>query len=308
MKKIGIIVNYNSRRNRRAGRNPVNLFTEVGGLHVVVRATRSIDELMSVVRAFKEDDIPIIAASGGDGTIHRVVTQIIRIYKNDPFPPLLILKGGTMNNISKSINLRGSDVSILERAIDALKRDRELITYRRDTMRVGDSYCFLFGNGLTADFLSEYYARGKSYTNLVKFIARAIAGSMRGNGIPSLFKGFQGRVYADGELLHADRFLAILAGTVEQIGMGFTPLPRANEQEKSFHVIVNGMKPFELARNLLKLRRGIPIEDPHNFDGLVRVLRIEIGEKFLYTMDGDLYESDGTLSIEVGPAVQLVYV
>ena len=307
MKKIGIIVNYNSRRNRRAGRNPVDVFTAVGGLYADVRATRSIDELMGVVRAFRNDNIPIIAASGGDGTVHHVVTQIIRIYKNDPLPPLLILRGGTMNNIAKSINLRGSDVAILKRAIDALKRDRELITCRRDTMRVNDSYCFLFGNGLTADFLSEYYARGKSYTNLVQFIARAIAESMRGSR-SSLFRGFQGKVYADDELLQSDHFLAILAGTVEQIGMGFTPLPRANEQEETFHVIANGMKPFQLAQNLLRFRRGIPIENPHNFDRLARVLRIEIGERFLYTMDGDLYESDGALSIDVGPAVQLAYV
>lgn len=308
MKTIGIIVNYNSRRNKRAGRNPVDLFTEVGGSYVDVRATRSIDELMSVVRIFKEDDIPIIATSGGDGTVHHAVTQMIRIYKKSPLPPLLVLKGGTMNNISKSINLRGSDVSILKRAIDALKRDRELITCRRDTMKVGDSYCFLFGNGLTADFLNEYYARGKSYTNLVQFIAQAIAESVRGSGSPSLFKGFRGRVYADNELLHSDQFLAILAGTVEKIGMGFSPLSRANEQESTFQVIVNGMKPFELARNLLKLKSGIPIEGPHNFDGVVRGLRIETGEKFLYTMDGDLFESDGALSVEVGPAVQLVYV
>jgi diacylglycerol kinase family enzyme len=308
MKTIGIIVNYRSRRNRRARRNPVDLFNEIGGSYVDVRATQSIDEIGDVVKIFMEDNVPIIAASGGDGTIHHTVTQIIRIYEKSPLPQLLILKGGTMNNISRSISLRGSDVSILRRAIETLQRGREMTTYRRGTMKVGDSYCFLFGNGLTADFLTEYYARGKSYTSLVRFIVQTIARSMRGSESTSLFKGFRGRIYVDNELLDSDHFLGILAGTVEHIGMGFSPLPRANEQESTFQVIVNGMKPFDLARSLLKLKRGIPIDDPHNFDGVVQKLRIEIGEKFLYTMDGDLFESDGVINVEVGPSVQLVYV
>jgi diacylglycerol kinase family enzyme len=308
MKTIGIVVNYRSRRNRRARRNPVDLFNEIGGSYVDVRATQSIDEISDVVKIFMEDNVPIIAASGGDGTIHHVVTQIIRIYKENPLPQLLILKGGTMNNISRSISLRGSDVSILRRAIEALQRGREMTTYRRDTIKVGDSYCFLFGNGLTADFLTEYYARGKSYTSLVRFIVQTIAKSMRGSESSSLFKGFRGRIYVGNELLDSDHFLGILAGTVEHIGMGFSPLPRANEQESTFQVIVNGMKPFELARSLLKLKRGIPIDNPHNFDGVVQRMRIEIGEKFLYTMDGDLFESDGVITVEVGPSVQLVYV
>jgi diacylglycerol kinase family enzyme len=308
MKTIGIIVNYKSRRNRMSRRNPVDLFNEIGGSYVDVRATQSINEISGVVKIFMEDNIPIIAASGGDGTVHHVVTQIIRIYKKNPLPQLLILKGGTMNNISRSINLRGSDVSILRRAIDALQRGREMTTYRRDTMKVGDSYCFLFGNGMTADFLNEYYARGKSYTSLVRFIVQAIAKSMRGSESSSLFKGFRGRIYVDGELLDSDHFLYILAGTVEHIGMGFSPLPRANERENTFQVIVNGMKPFELARSLLKLRHGISIDNPYNFDRVVQRMRIEIGEKFLYTMDGDLFEADGVIDVEVGPSVQLVYV
>ncbi len=308
MKTIGIIVNYKSRRNRRSRRDPVDLFNEIGGSYVDVRATQSINEISDVVKIFMEDNIPIIAASGGDGTVHHVVTQIIRIYKKNPLPQLLILKGGTMNNISRSINLRGSDVSILRRAVDALQRGREMITYRRDTMKVGDSYCFLFGNGMTVDFLNEYYARGKSYTSLVRFIVQTIAKSVRGSESSSLFRGFRGRIYVDSKLLDSDHFLGVLAGTVEHIGMGFSPLPHANEQENTFQVIVNGMKPFELARSLLKLKHGIPIDDPNNFDGVVQRMRIEIGEKFLYTMDGDLFEADGVIDVEPGPSVQLVYV
>lgn len=307
VKTIGIIVNSNSRKYVRARRDPVRHFRMIGDPFVDVRLTRSVEELRQVLLDFREQGIPFVATSGGDGTIHYTITELMHLYRDEPLPPLLILKGGTMNNISKSIGLKGGDSAILRRAVDRVRRGDELLSSRRDTMKIDESFCFLFGNGLTADFLNEYYRRGKSYTRLIHFVGEAIVSSVRKSPHP-LFRGFRGRVFADDQLLDGDTFLGILAGTVENIGLSFTPLPRANELDRSFHLIATGMRPGELARNLMKLRRGIPIESPRHFDGVVRKLRLECDDPFLYTMDGDLFESDGVLTVEAGRSVQLVSV
>ncbi len=307
MKTIGIIVNCNSRKYLRSRRDPLRSFREIGDPFVDVRLTRSVEEVRQVLLDFREQGIPFVATSGGDGTIHYTLTELMHLYRDEPLPPLLILKGGTMNNISKSIGLKGDDAAILRRAVDRLRKGDELRSCRRDTMKIDESSCFLFGNGLTADFLSEYYRRGKSYTRLIHFVGEAIVSSVRKNP-HSLFRGFRGRVFADGQPLGDASFLGILAGTVEHIGLGFAPLPRATELDGSFHLIATGMRPAELAGNLMKLRRGKPISNPRHFDGVVRKLRLECDDPFLYTMDGDLFESDGVLTVEAGRPVQLVSV
>lgn len=305
MQKIGIIVNFNSRKNMRAKRDPVKVFEEAGGDHVIVRATHSLDDITAVAREFKEAGISYFATSGGDGTIHHVLSRFIHVYGESHVPPLLILKGGTMNNISKSINLKGDGIDILRRAVAVLKKGESLELHRRDTMKINDLYCFLFGNGITAAFLQELYDNGKSYTKILHIIYQCIREAALPAAKTKLLRGVDGNAVVEGETLPYDHFLGILAGTVEDVGMGFSPLSRANSEDGTFHIIINGMKPSEAVRNIHRLKRGEAIDHPMNFDGTVREIHLKMDSPFSYTMDGDLYRSEGQLHVVTGPPVML---
>ena len=83
MAAIGIIINPNSRVNKKTYCSSVNKFKKIAGELADVRATQSIDELNFAIKDFKKRKYPYIAISGGDGTIHHVVTSIINVYKKN---------------------------------------------------------------------------------------------------------------------------------------------------------------------------------------------------------------------------------
>lgn len=305
MKKIGIIINCNS-RIYKLGKSDPAIFEKIGKDNVVVRYTKSIDEITAVAKEFKKLKIDYIAPSGGDGTLHHVITQFSKVYKKQ-LPPLLILKGGTMNNVATSIKLKGKAASILKRAITALETGEEFKTVIRNTMHINGSYCFLFGNGLTTDFLDTYYKIGKSYTKLMQLIYTAIYQAFL-NQDSQLFRGFTGTIICDGNVMPFTHVLGILAGTVETIGFGFNPLYRANERRNSFHAIVCTLKPRELAKNVLKLKQGKSINHANYIDITLSSLEIITEKPFAYTMDGDLYHSEGKLKVTLGIPVQFIVV
>ncbi len=308
MHTIGIIVNPHARSVKKSKKDIPDLLRQIGGEFVDVRLSTSLNELDRILLDFKKNDISCIATCGGDGTIHHIVSHMINMYTPSTPPPLLILKGGTMDNIARTINLKGKGPDILRRIVAALKSGRDFETHRRDTMKIGNRYCFLFGLGLTTNFLDAVYEGEKGTIKNLKVIARAIYEGLTDKKGSSLFKRVNARVVADGKELHFREIMAILAGTVEQIGMGFSPLPRANEKEGTFHIIITGEKPIEGVKQFFRIKKGLPMKGQYNFNGLISRLSIEAEAPFRYTMDGELFDCDGKMMVEMGTPVKLVYV
>jgi diacylglycerol kinase family enzyme len=307
--KIPLFVNPLSRKNRMQKGASIRTFQKMGGERIQVIAPADFDELDRAVSRCRAESVQYVAISGGDGTIHQVLTRFIVHYRDTPVPPILILKDGTMNNISETIRLRGSGNRILKRFLAALDGGAPMRTERRNTLRIGDRYCFLFGNGLATNVLDAVYeGDDKGFLKRVRVVLLAIGECITNTGKPVLFKRLRGRVSLDGNLLPCDDFIGVLAGTVETVGMGFAPLAPMYPGERSFHVIATALTPREVLKNIFKLRKGRPIGSPRHFYAHVSELRLESPDAFTYTMDGDLYRCDGTLMVGLGPVVSLVYV
>ena len=307
--KVGIIINANSKQNRLMKYDPVEVYSMVGGDYVDVRLTSSLEELEDVVRDFMERRVACIGVSGGDGSLHHVMTRCMRIYGEGRMPPLLILKGGTMDNVSRSIDLRGKGPDILKRLVTDMENGAGFQLRRRDTMRIGDSYCFIFGTGFVTNFLHEAYAgKEKGMARNLQVVGKAVEQVILEPDTGSLYQGTRGRFIADGRELDIDYTSGILAGTVEYVGLGFSPLSRALERENSFHAIISAIKPRQFLKHLHRVRVGLPIEDPLHFDMVLERLVIISDGPFEYTMDGDIYTAEHRLEVQAGPRVELVYV
>jgi diacylglycerol kinase family enzyme len=309
MEKIPIIVNPYSRKNRKTKGNSIDVFRKIGGELVDVRPTGTIEELDAVAEDCRKKLVPYLAISGGDGTLHQVISRFINIYEPAPIPPVVILKDGTMNNISGTIRLKGDGYAILKRLLRAIGRGRPVDAVTRYTMKIGDRYCFLFGTGLTTNVLNAVYEGDKKdIPKVVRVMIKAFSdGIIRPDSSP-LYKRLRAKVYFNGQEVPSNDLLGILAGTVEDVGMGFRPLNREMPDEPGFHVIATGVKPIVLARHIFTLARGGTFEHPLHYDSHVRNLRIASNEPFEYTMDGDIYFADRELYVETGPAVTLVSV
>lgn len=311
---IGIIVNPYSRKNIRTNCESVRTFQKVGGSKVDVRATESLEHLDQVVHEFREEGYPYIGISGGDGTIHNVISRVINIYMPDPPPPLLLLNDGTMNNIASSVGLKGESAHILERFLYYLTQWYYPRMVQRDTIKIDDKYCFLFGFGTTSRFLNECYSDGKGFRQNIQAFGKTFGEvlhsimTIKNQADLSVLKTMDAEILINSRKINFHKVLLVIAGTVENIGMGFRTLYRANDVPGHFHCLVNGMKPVDIVTHLPKFAAGHRVESNLNVDEVIRKLEVKADGKFEYTMDGDMYVAHERLIVETGVPVRLIVV
>lgn len=323
--RIGVVINVCAHGNRH---NPQRLrqLERLVGAHDHVVITRSLEELDTACSALATGRPDVVAICGGDGTLHRTLTGMIRSYAGRQLPPIVILRGGTMNIAAASLGIHGDPVeqlrllvalrehgdlaACLDGHVDGLRSRLEL--FEHSLLRIGDRYGFLFGAGVIHDFLQAYYAaREPSGLTAACLLIRAAGSSVVGGPLARrLCAPLHARVFADGRVWAARRFIAICAATIEQIGFGFRPFPRCRGRSDRFAVLGIHTTPFGLLRELPRIRAGKPIRGDKAIDELARTVAIESLDpgELGYTIDGDLYACDRALRIEPGPAIRFVRV
>lgn len=327
MSGIGVVVNPRSRRNLRDPRAAARLARTLGDSGVV-REARSIDELYRIAEDFRRDDIDVLAISGGDGTNHVTLTGFIDVYGGATMPQVALLRGGTMNTVANSVGMsKGRPEGILGRLLRdyAQRASGPLENVERHVMRIGPSeprpgershYGFLFGTGVVAGFLSEYYAGGDP-TPLVaaKTLARGIGSAMVGGGmIRRMARPFRGSVSLDEGTADATEwgerdYLAVAAGTIPNIGLNFRPFHRYAEQPGHFHMLGIHASPMGFVKELPRIHRQQPMRPGKTYEAVARRAAVRSAERPVrYMIDGDLHETRGDIDVTIGPRVKLVIV
>src|SRR5690606_27269052 len=102
-------------------------------------------------------------------------------------------------------------------------------------------------------------------------------------------------------------YLAIGAGTVEQIGLGFRPFYRANVDHGAFHLLGIHASPLGFVQRLPNVYRGLPMGAAHTYDKATRGAVLEARSGVVdYMCDGDIHSHKGPLEISLGPLVRIV--
>jgi diacylglycerol kinase (ATP) len=307
MVKIGIIINPHSKKIKKMQTDPVDFYKKTGGDSVDIRLTQNPDDIIKAAKDFKKQAISYLAISGGDGSIHLVISKFISVYKKSKLPYILILRDGSMNNIARSYKLKGKGSGLLSKLIYAIGDKKKIQIVFRNTMKVKDMYCFLFGLGFVTNYIYEFNKGGnKSPLKAIQVIIKAISQAIFKSKDKGIFQRMSLKVIADGKELWFRDFFAIFAATIANLAISFTPTPRAYEKKNAFHLIATGMKPGEVFLNFNKIRRGIPIKHPEHYDNVASLLKIICPGKFLYQMDGDIYEAKDSLDVKAGPQIGFV--
>lgn len=308
---IGIVNNPGSRRNRRRPWIARRLRERLAGDGEVLDASTP-DELARAVERFRAARIDVLGVNGGDGTVHYVLTAFARAYRSEPLPKLLVLRGGTMNTVARGAGVRGDPEGILREVLVQLRRGSSLRTLERDLLRVAADggeprYGFIFGTGVVVTFLEAYYAAGRPRPTTAALLAARAFGSALVNG--ALARGLARRepleVSTDGDDWPDASYLALVAGSTPEIGLGFRPFARCDEQPGFFHAVgVVGSLP-QLALAVPRLLRGAPWKRRLAQDELARTLVVQARRPH-FTVDGDLYAAERTITVETGPGVEIV--
>jgi diacylglycerol kinase family enzyme len=317
MPGIGIVLNPRSRRNLRDPGAARRLSKALGD-HGVVREARSKDELRAIAHDFKEQSIDVLGISGGDGTNHVTITGFLDVYGARTLPQLAFLRGGTMNTVANSVGVRrGKPEGLLARLIRAYaeRASRPLANVERRVMRVTtqdgeQNYGFTFGTGVICGFLAEYYAGGEpSPLVAAKTLARGIGSTLvQGAMIKRMARPFRGSAELGGGIAWPERdYLAIAAGTIDQIGLNFRPFRRYAEKGDAFHALGITTSPLGFVRELPRIWRAEPMREGRAFDECSARMVVRAADGPLaYMIDGDLHTARGEVEVTTGPRVRIV--
>jgi diacylglycerol kinase (ATP) len=312
MAGIGIVNNPRSRRNRLSPETGRRLGALLDGEGEVVDASTH-EELAQAVERFKGRGIDLLGVNGGDGTGHVVLSAFAEAYGAAPLPALALLRGGAMNTVADAHKLRGSPESILKSILERRRAGAALRTVERDLLSVQAAGMpprlgFLFGTGAVVAFLEAYYRTGHTSPAMAAvLLVRAVGSALvAGHFAAQITSRETLHVTADGEEWPDESYLSVLAGAVPELGFGFTPFSRCDEQPGFFHAVGVTGSTLQVAAHLPRIWLGRPWKRQLALDAVTRDLVIEGPAGVRFTIDGDLYETAGAVRVRTGPPVRLV--
>ncbi len=301
---IELLANPHARRHR-ADPTLLAVYRALPG--VAVHVTQTLDELPAACAQIAAANPPLIAISGGDGTISLGISQLRSAFGTRPLPPIVPLMGGTMNMVGHSIGIVSNPRRALERVLHMAAETRP--THVRDTLQVGGRTGFIFGLGLVTNFLEIYYDGPRTGPiKAAEVVARGVVGVAKQNAYAKkMFSRQPGVLLYEGARAEAD-WTAVLVQTIENLGIGFRPMYRAHERPGTFHMLATDLSAVQVVNHLPLIFRGRPWPTTRMRDVVTDRLRFTppAGEGCSYTLDGELYTSGSDVLVEVGPPVTFV--
>lgn len=316
MRTIGLIINPAAgfhRRDRGAARAFRRLLDGAG----IVAESRSLDDLPTIARRFRDEGVEILALSGGDGTGSATLTAFAEVYGANPLPTAALLRGGTMNTVANSLGVpRRRPRALLRRLVGLARGAQEDAEALLDTvtvhpLRVDGRLGFLFGVGVVYQFLAAYYAAGKGHPTPVtaaKVLARGIGSvAVGGPYARAMTAPVELDVSVDGVGWLRQPYLTVAAGAVDQIGLGFRPFYQAGTVPGRFHLLGITGSAGAFTRALPRVHRGLSVGPEVAAEALAQRALVASPEGGLdYMVDGDLFRASAPVTVELGPPVEIL--
>lgn len=307
MSGLGIIINPYSRSNRNKP-DRAKQFGFIVGDKGTCHETRDLNDVERLAREFKARGVEMLGISGGDGTYHATLSTFLDVYGDEPLPKIAFLRGGTMNNIATELGIMGKSEKILSNLILKYHHGENFEERELSMMKVNGKYGFIFGFGLVSNFMKVYHSR-EGYPSP----ARAAWVLFR-CGLSSLFNGkfaskisprIECDIFIDGEKASFVNYTIVLAGTIENLGLGFRTMKYARKDPERFHFLGFSLTPRGLLKRLPFAFFGRNLASDAVIDSQPKNVLVKFTEPITYTIDGDMFE-DNQISISVGPRIKCV--
>jgi diacylglycerol kinase family enzyme len=306
---IGVVVNPRAGRNRRADDRADRLGDVLGG-QGWVRETRTLAHLDDVVAECRARAIDVLGVCGGDGTLARTLTALVRVYGSDTLPRILPLRAGTMNTVARAMGCsRWRPERMLAEIVDTYRSGGALDETEHQLLRInGDTLGFMIGAGVPVEFLRLYYDQPqRGLRGAAPVLGRlSLSAVRRGALARRVFHPMAAVLNCDGRRLPFTAYSVVYASTIEDIGFGFKPTYRARERPGAFHVFAGSIGAAEFLRCMPAIWRGQPTGSARVHDELAARLHVEFRDPTFYMVDGDIMEPARHLAIEHGPVVRVI--
>ncbi len=326
--RIGVLINPRARGNRKDPMDPDTVQALVGDCSVFV--TRESREVPGVVGRLLDDSPDLLVVSGGDGTLHLLLTEVLRQRdrthacdggragpQDNQIPTFLMLRGGTMNMAANNLSTSRAplmELRVLGRFLRGRGASRPWPVRTVSPLRIEADhldhplYGLVFANGIAFRILNEYYRGTPSVTRAFNVTASIIAGAFMSKELERrYFTPLNATVRVDGEVADRKDLRISVASAVPKLLLWFTIFenhpPLAEDQ---FHFLANFLPTREIARHFWGLCRG-QWEGPGHLNHPVR--HVELVGPGGFTVDGEVYdlpEGTGRCVLTAGPPVRFL--
>ncbi len=267
MMRAGLISNPLSQRNRQ--RQPAMRDAVAGYFDLLHAELDSVHATADVLRDFARREVGLLIVSGGDGTVQKVLTELLNGREFDPLPRIAVLPGGMTNLIAADVGLQGDPVQSLiklcrvasDPAVERETLERSVLSLQRTPDEPPIHGMFL---GTAAFYHAIMMARRQVHPTGAKHdlalaigLALALFRLMTGwAGFSPLSRGERMVVELDGRAAAPEEYLLFLATTLERLVLGL--LPFWGEGSGGVRYTSIGFPPQRPWRALFPVIRGRP--------------------------------------------------
>lgn len=308
MPGIGIISNPHAKINRTDPEHNTLIWYVLGNSGQF-EVTSSLDDLAKVCENFSSRGIDHVGIIGGDGTVSRTLSALIRTYPAENLPRILVLRGGTVNVLAANLGIYGKPKDILADFLDFLHSNNALHEMPVRSLLVENEIGFLFGSSGAVRFLEAFYENKTSAVGAGKFFARILLDGLAGGHITGEFKSFSAPEQLQMEIFRKSHSTTIevetpvlLASSVPKIPYGFEFFPELSSNTDSAQAVYaqgQGRKLVaDVVLSLLSKDKAHPNLKKLSFEEL----RIRSKGPAKYTLDGEIMTSaTDEITIKLGP-------
>jgi Diacylglycerol kinase catalytic domain len=326
--RVGVVVNPRARVVRAGGQALAASVVAAAGSGLV-RETRDVEALRATLAGLLgSEGVNVLAVLGGDGTVHTVINELLALTHTvgeergapPPLPRLLVLQGGTLNIVGRTLGTLGPPARSLARFCAAyggapLARvpSRPLPLLRVESAAFGRRFGFVFGSEMVRHVLELYDEFGGGHGGLSKLLFEGF----RGYALQSAFwRRERWRLDPPGSPLvvaHAGgqaelgRYAAAVASTVDlAIAGGALRALGRPEGAGAFSLrVITETRAVALVKMAPGLMIGRPLGGTLDV-GAATAMRLEGS----FTLDGEVFPrvamGEGALSVEIAAPLDAV--
>ncbi len=320
---VGVVVNANSRANRKRTPRLTDLEAAIGE-YGVVRLTHTTEELRAVLRQWVAYPITHVFAEGGDGTLHGIIRECAVILKEryasewQAYMPILVPgHAGTINFVASYLGLHKKSVNVLAELKSGFVSDQAMpcqslplmdITLSAASGQQSQHYGFVVGvGGIAGNFFKEYYAHAHpQLATAVCMVARALlTAPFSRRALDELLEPTHANVMVNGVVEEAKTFNSMHAATIP-IDLKFLRLFTDAGQEGQIHLLIGTASRKDVFRNLGRVMKGDSIDSStlHAVKAKQLDIAISEGASVLAVIDGEIVSYIVHANIKPGPVLR----